>query len=145
MSALGGEASERKRIPKGAPTAEVERAGGRSDSRADKEAQQIGSGASIPDLEGEAKANEHRRNQKFRDHAETLFIILLYALFSGFLVLALVWILHMILPDAAGAAGCAPLLHGWLTRDQLDDISGILAGGIIAGLVADHFKKRMGP
>jgi hypothetical protein len=40
--------------------------------------------------------------------------------------------------------GWVSYIHGWLTESQLDKITGILAGGVIAGLVADHFKRRMG-
>lgn len=138
---MGGNRVERKMIPLSAPTVEVERAGNPADGRADKETQQIGSGASIPDLEGEARANEHRRNQKFRDHFELIFLLLLYALFACFIVLGAVWVLHMVLPEKA-ATSWRP--HGWLSKEQLDNISGLLAGGVIAGLVADHVKRRVG-
>lgn len=65
-------------------------------------------------------------------------------LFAGFIFLALVWVLHMILPAKAETADYIYYVHGWLTDDQLDKITGVLAGGVIAGLVADHFKRRMG-
>jgi hypothetical protein len=31
----------------------------------------------------------------------------------------------------------------WLDSDQMEKLQDILTGGIIAGLVADHFKRRM--
>lgn len=92
----------------------------------------------------EAEENEHDRGQKFKDHFEKLSIIMLDVLFIGFIVLSSVWILHMIIPTQSIGAGWLSYIHGWLTVDQLEKIGGLLAGGVIAGLVADHFKRRMG-
>lgn len=134
----------RRQIPVGAADAEGGRSPETQDDRASKEAAQLGSGAPIKDLERDASENEHRRTQQFRDHFECLSIIMLDVLFAGFILLAAVWVLHMILPESSMATGWVSYVHGWLTDGQLDRITGLLAGGVIAGLVADHFKRRMG-
>ncbi len=65
-------------------------------------------------------------------------------LFAGFIILSAIWIAHFILPEKSAGTGWVSYLHGWLSPGQLDKITGVLAGGVIAGLVADHFKRRMG-
>jgi hypothetical protein len=139
--ARGDAEEERKQIPLGA--AEREGALESDIDNGTREAAQLGSGAPIKDLEREAKENEHRRSQQFKDHFELLSIIMLDVLFAGFILLAAVWVVHLVLPDHK-VVGWAPFIHGWLSKDQLDHISGVLTTGVIAGLVADHFKRRIG-
>jgi len=67
-------------------------------------------------------------------------VITLWALVATFFLLAGVWLFHLIRPS-----DCDFVIRGWLTATQLDKVEGLLAGGIIAGLVSDHFKRRMGP
>ncbi len=142
--ARGKTEEQRRQIPLGVAEAERIDAPQIEDDRSAKEAVQIASGAEIKDLEAEARANEHRRNQKFKDHFEILSIVMLDLLFLGFAVLATIWVLHLILPEKPVGKWFVYYFHCWLTKDQLDDIAGVLAGGLIAGLVADHFKRRMG-
>lgn len=142
--ARGEAQEERKKIPLGAAEAEGIDAPPPEDDQAAKEAAQLASGAAIKDLEREARENEHRRTQEFRDHFELLSLGMLYVLFLGFIILAAAWVLHLVLPEKSQTGDYVYYLHAWLTKDQLDDISGVLAGGVIAGLVVDHFKRRMG-
>lgn len=58
-------------------------------------------------------------------------VVLLWGLFLIFCVFGVVWAFHMVTP------------WGWLRQDQLDKIQGLLTGGVIFGLVADHVKKRL--
>jgi hypothetical protein len=100
---------------------------------ADKEAKQLSRGLKDRDLERECKLNEHDRDQKFRKHFEFLSIFAMYALFGVMGFLGAIWLYHIVMPDKCK----------WLTCDQVTIIQDILTGGIIAGLLADHFKKRL--
>jgi hypothetical protein len=142
--ARGDDADEQQRIiPPGAAEAEEALVDSGSEDPAAKEAAQLSRGVDSRNLEREAREKEHDRGQAFKDHFELVSIVMLYILFAGFILLSAIWVAHLILPEKA-AAGWPPYLHGWLTEGQLDKITGVLAGGIIAGLVADHFKRRMG-
>lgn len=138
------EVKEPKRvIPPGAVEVEKARVDVGDDDLATKEAALLSRGRKERDLKGEAEEKEHDRAQHFKDHFEFLSIIMLDVLFAGFILLAAAWVAHLILPDHK-VDGWAPFIHGWLSKDQLDHISGVLTTGVIAGLVADHFKRRMG-
>jgi hypothetical protein len=142
--ARGDEEQPRRVIPAEALKAEAAGVDAAPDDRATLEATQLSQGAKQRDLAKEAQEKEHDRSQAFKDHFETLSLLALNVLFAGFLSLAAIWALHLVLPEKAAAKGVAFYVHGWLTKDQLDHITGLLAGGVIAGLVADHFKRRMG-
>ena len=142
--ARGDVEEQRRLIPPGVAEAEDVNTPVVDDDKGAKEAAQLGSGAPIKDLEREAKENEHRRSQQFKDHFEFLSIVMLDILFAGFAILATIWVLHLVLPEKPSGKWFVYYFHCWLTKDQLDDIAGVLAGGVIAGLVADHFKRRMG-
>ena len=138
----------RKTVPPDAPANEASGATDMAGDDASKEAAFLGQGKSIRDLQKEAAEAEHGRSQAFKNHFELLSIIMLYVLFAGFILLATVWVLHMLLPERVAGLNAAgdwwSRIHGWLNKDQVDKVAGVLAGGVIAGLVADHFKRRMG-
>lgn len=136
--------NQRKVIPAAAVAAEVAGVVEAETDPGNLEAAQLSRGVAARDLKREADEKEHDRNQKFRDHFEALSLMALNVLFVGFLFLALIVVLHLVLPEQPETKHHVYWLHGWLSDDQLDDIKGILAGGLIAGLVADHFKRRMG-
>lgn len=91
-------------------------------------------GLEIDELEHEAQVAEYNRSKKFRNHFEWLALRTMDALFAMLGILGTVWVLHLILPEK----------RRWLTPDQVIIIQDILTGGLIAGLLADHFKRRMG-
>lgn len=143
--ARGDDEQEKPRlIPPGAAEAEEAQVDSSADDPAAKEAAQLSRGVDARNLEREAKEKEHDRGEAFKDHFERISIIMLDVLFVAFVLLSAIWILHLILPEKSVGTGWVSNFHGWLTEGQLDKITGILAGGIIAGLVADHFKRRMG-
>lgn len=59
-------------------------------------------------------------------------VVTVWALFGAFLVFGFAWAVQVATP------------WGWLTKEQFDLIQGVLTGGIIAGLIADHVRRRMG-
>lgn len=141
----GGEEEPRRKIPFTAEQVEAAQPEPPEDDPATKEATQLTRGKSARDLEREKQEKEYGRSEVFKDHFECIALFLLWSLFLGFLSLAAVWLFHLIAPTS----GSTPLngvmtVRGWLNAAQLDKVEGILAGGIIAGLVADHFKRRMG-
>lgn len=97
------------------------------------EAQQLNRGLTARDLAKEAQEADHDRSEKFKDHFETMALVTVWGLFAVFIVFGAVWAIHMVWP-------CI----GWLTKPELDAIQSLLTGGIIAGLVADHVRRRMG-
>lgn len=112
------------------------------DDNATKEVHQLSRGLDLRDLKKEAEEADHHRSEHFKDHFERVAIFALWTLYSGFAALGFVWLLNAILP--------APPLHwwwgmaSWLSDDQMNKVQGVLTGGAIAGLVADHFKRRLG-
>jgi hypothetical protein len=144
----GGGEEPKKVIPTEAPDAEEAQADASdhagSDDAASKEMALLSQGKRDRDLKRESDEAEHDRGQAFKNHFETLSIWMLDVLFAGFVLISTIWVLHLVLPENSMGVGWVSYLHGWLSKDQLDKITGVLAGGAIAGLVADHFKRRMG-
>jgi hypothetical protein len=129
----GADSEPKKQIPQSVVDAE-EPAPGEIDVGA-QEARQLSRGLPVRDLKVEADEAEHRRTESFRDHFERVAICALWVLFSSMGVIGGVWIWNLIMPVHSPA-------H-WLDSDQMEKLQDILTGGIIAGLVADHFKRRM--
>lgn len=115
-----------------------------TDEVAKLEEVQFASGKSQKELEEAAKQADHGRAQRFLDQFETLSIWAMQARFGIFAVLGGVWMLHLILPERSPVLPGGLLLSRWLTADQVTVIQNILTGGLVAGIVTDHFKKRVG-
>lgn len=103
---------------------------------------------SLAQLREEAEAEDHRRGEKFKDHFETLAIVAMYIMFMALSIFGIVWVLHIVLPET-----CKPFFYlwgtyyclcRWLTPDQTMIVQDIVTGGLIAGLLADHFRRRIG-
>jgi hypothetical protein len=110
-----------------------------------KETLQISSGMSTDEMEKEAKEREHKRDQWFRDNFEMLAVAAMYVAFVALCIIGVIWLLHMILPERCGPASCWYICFcRWLTPDQVTILQDVLTGGLIGGLLADHFRKRMG-
>lgn len=133
----------RKRIPDARMDAAA-RGAPPSDEVAKLEAVQFASGKSQKELEDAAKQADHGRAQRFLDQFESLSIWAMQALFGIFAVLGGVWMLHLVLPERSPVLPGGILLCRWLTADQVTVIQNILTGGLVAGIVTDHFKKRIG-
>jgi len=103
------------------------------DSRAALESKQLSSGKSKDQLAREAEVAEHDRTEKFRQHFERIALGFLYGLGFGLIVIGMAWLFHLVTP-----AG-----WHWLSADQLDDLQGLLTGGLIVGVLTDHFRKRL--
>jgi hypothetical protein len=96
------------------------------------EAQSLSRGLTLRDLRREADEREYDRSQLFKANFEIMAIIAFWVLFFVFLAVGLVWALHLITPQ-----------WGWLGHDQIDNLQGLLTGGVIAGILADHVRRRM--
>jgi hypothetical protein len=114
------------------PAAELEAANSANGS-ANDEAKQLASGRNVGDLKKEAEANEHKRDQKFRDHFERLAIVGLWlgAIFAG--LVGVTWLFHVLTPVSC---------H-WLTSEELSKLQNIFTGGVLVSAAGDHWRKRM--
>ncbi|MBN9555722.1 MAG: hypothetical protein J0H61_13805 [Alphaproteobacteria bacterium] len=98
------------------------------------EAQQLSSGRSSEELKKDAEQREHDRNQRFRDHFERLVTLGMNAAFIAIMAMGAVWVWHLITPES----------WQWMTEQQIEHIQGMVTGGVIAVVVGDHFKRRLG-
>ena len=121
-----------RRIP-GIPPAEEE-ALQSVDDRAEKEAQQLSSGRTEAELKREAVEHEHDRTEKFRDFFDGLVTIGIRVAFWVAIAFGITWTWHLLTP---------PCLH-WLSEEQLNHLQNIVTGGVLASLLSDHFKRRLG-
>jgi len=136
---------QRQIVPEAAP---IEALPGPADSNdpALKEAVQFSTKKSAQQLADEARQRDHYRGEKFRDHFEILAICSMYLIFSTMCIFGIIWILHMILPDNCDTQKCflwTFKLCRWLSPDQITILQDIVTGGLIGGILADHFKRRM--
>lgn len=99
-----------------------------------KEAQQLSSGRSGEELKEDAERREHARNQGFRDLFEKLVKAGMLGAFGAIMFMGAVWVWHLITPEN----------WQWLSEQQIDHIQGMVTGGVIAVVVGDHFKRRLG-
>lgn len=104
-----------------------------TDDRATRESEQFASGKTKDQLAREAEVAEAARTEKFRGHFERISLGILYVLAVALVIIGGVWLYHLVMPYC----------HHWLTDDQLDDLRGILTGGLIVGVLTDHFRKRL--
>lgn len=123
---------EIKSIP-GLPPEEEAAAAGDDVQSSAAETAQLTSGRSADDLEKEAREREHGRSERFKDHFEWIAIGGLYAMALGVAAFAIAWAYHILTP---------PCWH-WLGGEQLAKIQNIVTGGILAGLIADQFRRRL--
>lgn len=107
---------------------------GAKGSTAAAEARQIASGLPADELARQARELEHGRTQRFRNHFEILIIGGMYSFAITLAVIGATWLWHLITPEQ---------LH-WLKSDALAHVQNIFTGGILAGVIAEHFKKRLG-
>lgn len=136
---------EKRQIPDPPPE---EAGGSHADAAAVNEDKLLSRGMSADELAAEARRKEHAREEDFRDHFERLAICAMYLMFGTLAVFGLVWAVHMILPEKCAPISMRPLgcvcIGRWLTEDQLTIVQDIVTGGLVAGLLADHFRRRMG-
>lgn len=81
-----------------------------------------------------ARNREADREQRFKDAFEHIAIQVLYIGATVIGVLAVIWALHLVLPED----------KRWLTSEQLTHLQTLLTAGVLVGVVNGHFKKRMG-
>lgn len=97
------------------------------------EEQQFRDGKQIRDLAKEASEAEHDCNERFRDYFERLANVGITIAFAGAVVLGAIWLWHL----------TAPTSWRWLREQDLDHVQNLIAGGVLASLTADHFKRRL--
>ena len=123
-----------KRIP-GVPAEEQEAASQSEDvSSSTGEARQLTSGKTEEQIKKEARQRDHERSENFKNHFERITVFGLYAMAFGVFGFAAVWAWHTLTPQC---------FH-WLNPTQLDNIQNIVTGGVLAGLIADQFRRRLG-
>lgn len=88
--------------------------------------------ATEEDWKKDAARREHARTQRFRDHFDLMVVASMWVLISGFWVLAAVWALNVALGPVA-----------WLKDDQVNDLQGILTGGLLLGFLTKHIERRI--
>ncbi|MCB9961944.1 MAG: hypothetical protein R3C00_07305 [Hyphomonas sp.] len=103
------------------------------DDLSDKEAQQLTRNLSSEDLKREAEKSEHYRSEDFKNHFGFITVAALYVMAFGVFIFAATWVWHIVTPRC----------WHWLEDSQLSKIQNIFTGGILAGLIADQFRKRM--
>jgi hypothetical protein len=97
------------------------------------EAKQLSRGLSVRDLKKESEEAEHDRNQRFKGHFEWIALGAMWGISIAIALIGVTWLWHMLTPYPC---------H-WLKDDQLERIQNIFAGVVLAGLLADHFRKRL--
>lgn len=94
---------------------------------------QLSSGLTQKQIEQRAKEAEANRTEGFRDHFETLSRVALWLVFGALVAIAIVWLLHLILPER----------WRWLTKEQVATIQNIVTGGVVAGVATAHLRRRL--
>lgn len=102
-----------------------------SDGKAVKEAQALADN----DYEEQAKRNEYRRSEVFKDTIEKIAIYFIW-LGAAIVLLALLSIAFHLL---------APISCHYLSKDQLATIQSILASGLVSGVATKYLDKRQKP
>lgn len=125
---------ELKDIPKPSPAEEEALSGSESSDASLKEAKQLSSGRSAAELEKDAAEREHNRVQDFRDLFDALVQIGMLIAFGGIMIMGAVWVWHLV----------APVCWQWMSEQQIDHIQSLVTGGVLAVVVGDHFKRRLG-
>ena len=129
-----GDDDEIKRIP-GVPVEERDAQLRLSDAAVSAdEAVQLTSGKSEDEIKKEALRRDHERSEKFKDHFERITVVGLYVMAGGAFAFAATWAWHALVPEC----------WGWLDPDRLSNIQNIVTGGVLAGLIADQFRRRLG-
>lgn len=154
MVGTGRQDEKPKALPKGLSPDEAAAlaVGESSNDAAVQEARQFATGEPANVFKKKAEENEADRTEKFRDHFERVSIWAMYSLFVTMFILGAIWLLHMVLPEScstrcnlmAGVFQMPPICR-WLSPEQVVVIQDILTGGLIAGLLAEHIRKRLGP
>ncbi len=103
------------------------------DRRAQKEADQLGRGQSIDRLRKEAEKSEHGRNEDFKKHFGWITVAALYILALAVFLFGFTWFWHTLTPGS----------WHWLPEEQLVKIQNMFTGGVLAGVIADQFRKKM--
>ncbi len=130
----GGEDEELKSIP-GLTDEEKSAASTVGDvDSSTAEAQQLTSGKSEKELQKEALQRDHERSENFKDHFEIITVAGLYVMAIGVFSFAAIWAWHTLTPEC----------WHWLNPSQLDNIQNIVTGGVLAGIIADQFRRRIG-
>lgn len=99
-----------------------------------KEAKLFALGLSEDQFRKKSAENEHVRNERFKDHFETIAILTLWVIAALFLIVGVTWFWHLIMPDN----------WHWLKADQIAKLQNIVTGGILTSIAAGHVKKRLG-
>lgn len=84
-------------------------------------------------LEGDEKAQEHGRHQRFQNHANWVALGLLWCVAAFTLIGMTIYIFHLLAPEA----------WRWLDTDALDKIRTLLTGVLFSSAISGYVNKRM--
>ena len=102
--------------------------------RANRETELVGTDRPIDALRREALTREHDRTEDFRDHFGKLTTFALYTVSATLLAIGAVWTWHLLSPEG----------WRWLEAAKIDKIQNLVTGGVLAGLIAEQFRRRIG-
>lgn len=105
-----------------------------TDNLSTSEARQLSSGLSEKALKDKAKRRDHERSEIFKDHFEKIAVFALHLIATGIAIFSIVWTYHIL----------ARLSWHWLDNEQISTIQNIFTGGVLAGIIAGQFRKRLG-
>ncbi len=103
---------------------------GSGDSRATEEALKIAAG---DDLERDGKQREHKRHQKFRDHANIAVLILFWLIIISLGVGVMVFTWHLL----------TPACWHFLNDSQMEKLQTILASALLSSALTGYAKQRL--
>ena len=98
------------------------------------ESKQLSSGKSADELKKEAEESEHGRSEAFKNHFGCITVVALYLMAFGVTAFAGVWAYHVL----------TPISYHWLTAEQLAMIQNLVTGGVLVGVIAEQFRRRLG-
>ena len=82
-------------------------------------------------LEEDAAKQEHARNQKWKNHFNTAFIIAFWFLWSCFILMVFALIFHWVMPDT----------WHWLKPEQLDKIKTVIMAALVSKAITNQQEK----
>ena len=86
-----------------------------------------------PNLEQDGKAKEHGRYQTFRNHVNTISIIMLWVMAVVAAIAMIAWAWHMVAPEE----------WTWLSPSQMRDLKTFLSAAVFSSAVTGYIKNKL--
>lgn len=101
-----------------------------------REANELSSGLTAGELKKQSDKNHFTRRERFKDHFECIVLIILWSIIFIVVVMALVWVYHMI----------TPMKWHWLEPTDVEHLQTMLVGGVggvISTIASKNLKDRI--